>query len=391
MRLFCSSNSALPHDIRELTSIRFLAAIWVVVMHFTFELQGDVGILAPLIGRGDLGVDLFFILSGFILTHVYFSQFAERRFSYLRYILFRFGRIYPLHLFTLLLTILIALAAVQLSVIDSSELHWGELPYHLLMIHAWGVTDQTAWNDPSWSISAEWFAYLSTPVVLLIALRLRARPLVFVALAVLVFLAAYALSVALAGKPLTTLITDFAIARIMPEFLLGCALCRLSNAVTFTRSAAVFTSLVGAGAGLAALYLALSDAVIVLDQAALIFALSQLSKHPASTPMRARALVYLGEISFAIYMAHALVDRVVFTLLAKGLNEPEGLPFLPWLAAFPVLIAAAAISHRCIEQPGRTLVRYWTDRCIKTGRFEPHIVAVVSTQSGHRNRKIEKQ
>ena len=59
---------------------------------------------------------------------------------------------------------------------------------------------------------------------------------------------------------------------------------------------------------------------------------------------------------------HALVDRVTYTLLAAALEERDGLPFLPWLLAFPILIAAAAVLHRAIEPPGRAIVRRWTDQ-----------------------------
>lgn len=58
-----------PSDIRPLTSLRICAALWVLVYHFRNHLDLGLG-HTGLVAKGYLGVDLFFILSGFILSHV---------------------------------------------------------------------------------------------------------------------------------------------------------------------------------------------------------------------------------------------------------------------------------------------------------------------------------
>ena len=364
MQRVCTTHRPLPDDIRELTSIRFFAAIWVVLLHFSFELDGGVGILAPLIGRGDLGVDLFFILSGFILTHVYYADFASRRFTYPRYILYRAGRIYPLHLFTLGLAILVFLAGQQFGLSGEKLAAWGDVPFHLLMLHAWGFTEQATWNDPSWSISAEWFAYLATPAFFLAVFALARRPVMLTVVAVAALVGADLATRAIAGKPLTMLITDFAIARIAPEFLLGCALHRLSATITLTRPVAVIGVTCTTIGIVAALYLGIPDLVVVMAQGGLILTLSQMAKHPAGNPLRLRSLVFLGEISYAVYMVHALVDRIYYSLVGELLDARAALPLWVWLTGFPILIAVAALSHRCIEIPGRRIARRWIDRMV---------------------------
>lgn len=81
-----------PSDIRPLTSLRIVAAIWVLIYHFRDHLGLDVDRLG-LVAKGYLGVDLFFILSGFILSHVYLSRWEARTFHYGSFLWARLSRI----------------------------------------------------------------------------------------------------------------------------------------------------------------------------------------------------------------------------------------------------------------------------------------------------------
>ena len=88
----------MPQNLKQITSVRFFAAMWVVAYHFWPSLNP---ILPALVSRGYLGVELFFVLSGFILSHVYLESFGERRFRYPDFLWARLSRIYPVHLATL--------------------------------------------------------------------------------------------------------------------------------------------------------------------------------------------------------------------------------------------------------------------------------------------------
>src|SRR5215468_10370217 len=88
--------AAYPGHIKPLTSLRFIAAIWVLLYHFRDHLGLDLGRIG-LVANGYLGVDLFFTLSGFILAHVYLGEVESGRFAYGRFLRNRIARIYPMH------------------------------------------------------------------------------------------------------------------------------------------------------------------------------------------------------------------------------------------------------------------------------------------------------
>jgi peptidoglycan/LPS O-acetylase OafA/YrhL len=83
--------------IPALTGIRGIGAVWVMPYHL---FPGNW----PIIGRGYRGVDLFFILSGFILTYVHWKDFdgGYSLSKYRRFLLLRLARIYPLHIIVLI-------------------------------------------------------------------------------------------------------------------------------------------------------------------------------------------------------------------------------------------------------------------------------------------------
>src|SRR5262249_17784272 len=133
---------------------------------------------------------------------------------------------------------------------------WPDLFWQLTLLHAWGVIASPGWNAPSWSISAEWFAYLLFPLLApaLLALRARAAALLLAVAA----LAATAAAFALAGWTLNTWVGAPALTRVAGEFLCGAALCRAVALGTAPRLAgdligavALVAFLVGASVSLA--------------------------------------------------------------------------------------------------------------------------------------------
>jgi peptidoglycan/LPS O-acetylase OafA/YrhL len=92
----------LPREIPALTSLRFFASLWVLVLHSRMLIPFPVHEYTGLVIRGNLAVDFFFLLSGFILSHAYFSQVEAGSFHPLRFYQKRLARIYPLHFVVLM-------------------------------------------------------------------------------------------------------------------------------------------------------------------------------------------------------------------------------------------------------------------------------------------------
>src|SRR5579883_2016917 len=152
---------ALSKDIRPLTGIRFFAAAWVVIFHFRNELSTLIpGFtwLKPLVMQGYYAVPLFFILSGFILSHTYFSKYSLKRHS--EFVFLRFARLWPVHLAAILALVLyMGVLVVHSGHINSDNFPFVQLPSELAMIRCW-FSKALIWNYPAWSIHSEWFAYL---------------------------------------------------------------------------------------------------------------------------------------------------------------------------------------------------------------------------------------
>lgn len=174
------STSPFPSDLPGLTSVRFALALGVVLFHYHLASPYRGMDLTGLFERARLGVDAFFILSGFILIHAYDRELIERRFSYRRFLVARAARIFPLHL--AVLAFMGALVAGA-TLVGADFNRSGYTPTGLLksglLVQSWGVAPfptKWSWNGPSWSLSAEWFAYLCFPGFAFLAHRWRRRP-----------------------------------------------------------------------------------------------------------------------------------------------------------------------------------------------------------------------
>ncbi|WGF89055.1 acyltransferase family protein [Marinivivus vitaminiproducens] len=342
---------AYPADLPTLTGLRGLAAAWLLLFHARGTLPFDVDAWTPVLARGPLGVDGFFILSGFVLAHVSHRDIAAGRFAVGPFLHRRLARIYPLHLATLGLY-LAALAAAALlgrAPNDPGRYDLAALPANLLLIHAWGVTNQLTFNYPSWSVSAEWFAYLLFPVLAPALLRTRhpIRALALVAAGFLVL--AWLVPLLHGGKALTRLTYDLSVLRILPTFLLGIALYRTGQIAALpaalTRPGLPLTAF----ALIVLLHVQAPDAVIVLMLGAVVLLAAERARARAAGGLAAPAAVRLGTWSFALYLVHVPVLGAWSAIVpAQGA--------IAWTAGLILCLVAAWLAHEGIERPGRALV-----------------------------------
>jgi peptidoglycan/LPS O-acetylase OafA/YrhL len=339
--------------IAALTGLRAAAAAGVMLYHFR-EVGPSVffqfGPFDPLIRQASVGVDVFFVLSGFVICHAYARVFATSVSVplYRDFLRNRLARLYPIHLATLagmLVLFVIGLAVFRVVPNNAASYTGRSIAHNLLLTHAWfpGVG---APNTPAWSISAEWFAYLLFPPLCCLS---RKRPSwLLAALAAVMVIAAQLLG------PLHPLF------RVASEFSLGMWTCELVQ-----RSSGTF---IGWRLG----------ALCVL----VVFVLVQLTTHDPDAWLgiyafltacllvclvndadvvgrlfRHRALVYVGEISYSIYMCHWLVWSVMKHAAHSSLPILIRYPLLQVAIGIVMTFCLAAFAYHHIEQPGRRAIR----------------------------------
>lgn len=346
----------MPQDIRSLTTLRFFAALWVVSYDYT-PLLGHRS--SAFIEKGYLGVELFFTLSGFILSHVYMAAHGEGRFSYRGFLWARLARIYPVHVATLVgFGALAGVAALLGLGANSQVLVWSSLPAHLTLTQAWGLGLGGGWNHPSWSLSAEWFAYLAFPLFALAFWPLRTRPFIAVAVAVVGGIVLNLGFFELAASPLTRATIAWGALRIAPCFALGCAVWLLWRARPFPSAASAALAALAIAAGIAATASFRGpDWLMICLFGGLIYALASFATNRL-TVLDHPILVYLGEVSFAIYMV-CIPWQVAYTRLAEkvfGLTA-DAMPPAVWLGLLFGILPVAMLAHHIVEVPARRWMR----------------------------------
>jgi len=358
---------AYPQELKSLTSLRFIAAFWVLLYHFKNHLglgMGQFGLVAD----GYLGVDLFFTLSGFILAHVYLSQFEGGRFGYGGFLKNRIARVYPMHLAALgaMLVLFAGATAMGAGVGSPEAFKWSDLPAHLFMVHAWGTTAAVGWNFPSWSISAEWLAYLLFPLVAGVVLKAKRWSGLFaagaLALCLVSFLVLDNLSTVLpgVGQNFSQMTAQIGALRILPSFVLGVALFAFGREHAAPKSWAWPIVAVSAGWVVAVTTLGWWEGLAWIGLAGLLYGLAETSRHGVDAPMSGRVFVFLGAASYALYMIHLPIDIVWFHALEKfGVTEASDLTVRvgAMVGVFAVSIAASMVAYLVIEEPARKWVR----------------------------------
>jgi len=368
--------------IRALTGVRFFAAIWVVAYHstrhnfpFLIEHHHDAVLaVLPVMIAGVRGVDLFFILSGFVLTLNYMDQLGPRvrLRPTLRFLWLRLARIWPLYM-------LVILGAAVLRVIrhdlwDSAPVHqltWSMFARQALMVQQWFPPEHghNSWVGPAWSLSAEWLAYLAFPIVVLVVARWRHR------------LRARTLFV-LSGVVMVPLVVGISvrhdmgghvwIARILCEFTAGMLLCAAVSRLDLTPRVRRIAGL-GAIAVVIGIVLWLyaprhfeiaswSPVYVVVLFVPLIACLA-IGTGPLHDLLSTKALVLGGGLSYALYLVHSPMlyffrDATHYT---DVLYLSDGPRYYAELLYLPVIVFVAWLLYRYFEEPVRKLMRRMLD------------------------------
>ena len=379
-------------QIAELTSLRFIAAFAVLVLHYR-ELVWPMPdwLLRGIVG-GQYGVTFFFVLSGFILTWRYHGWFADGVDDgrYWRFQRLRLARIYPIYIVGLLLDTPWHLVERAGQMGDDGQTYWASWLFNLIGLQAWVPAMPFAmfWNTPAWSVSAELFFYAAFPFAcawLTRRARSTARLGVLLAVVVTVATGVYFAVIWLVYvvTPLSSE-TQYIVLVYNPllrcgEFLGGCIAGQLflhwrQRAVApladedvararRRRNVALLACLLavcgriwmpdytGASQALWTLDYAVKFPIFILPFVAIILAIA--SGPTFLSPLLERPwMVLLGESSYALYMIHWSVTSF---LRLRWLGEWD----TPWVHAALLLatVGASVLCHRAIEVPWRERLR----------------------------------
>ena len=249
--------------------MRGIAALLVVIYHFRPMLQPavDLDLHTHFLAKGYLWVDFFFILSGFILCHVYATRPGRGGRDTIEFWWSQFARIYPLHIATLLLLVFWQIVASAMLHRSVRVGEWSTFWLNVLNIHAWGFLDRYDWNFPSWSISAEMAAYITFPIICVGLLRKRRNTITAMAL----ILATYVLYLVVSDDPQDGWERK-ALITCLPMFFLGVLLYQCGD-LALRMSNHLFTAFqIGATLGIAvSLHEGWNDAFVIFPFALLVF------------------------------------------------------------------------------------------------------------------------
>ena len=342
-------------EIRALTGLRGVAAAWVVLFHFgavLYVLVPGVRRVAFVLDRGYLGVDVFFLLSGFVLAHAYGEAFGtwDAR-AYIGFLRARLARIYPIHLFALLLVALAWLVTTRAGrPFDYAPVGARDLALNLLLVQAWGFSDRS-WNVVSWAISVQWLGYLVFPFlwrgIALTRTQFEAWGCFFLAL--------IAISLVYEHGGVRDATFHGGVPRLLLELIAGAFLYR-AHALTpvVPRSTGGLIALAGI-----AFFLAFrrADPLSIPLLAVLVFSLAR-GGIPARVLSSAPAM-FLGRISYSLYMTHHLAIWALARLVPPARYAASPLPVRVGLAVAYLCVVGVVgwATYRVVESPLRTRLR----------------------------------
>lgn len=321
-----------------------------------------------------LFVDLFFVISGFVMTAVYHDALVSRV-SVVAYMVRRFYRLYPLHIVTTVLAIGSAVA-VQLAKLGLLSLGIStgitapfELPVFdaklfildLLLLQGVGIVRLEMHNVSAWSISVEFWMYLLFAVLFFLLRARWARILVSIAIvaACLVHFASHWAQAGLLERTLNV----WGMPRGLLSFFQGVLVFHVWQAMQAQRAAKAAAAPGNAMLSVLQLIAVAVSLCLVASQSALgtsqlviptVFGLLVLSllsdRGLVADALMTRPCQWLGKYSYAIYLTHVAVQNF---LNWPGRAVPEPWKHLVALLFVALVFGASMLCHRTIEVPWR--------------------------------------
>lgn len=346
-----ASAGVAPRHLDALTGVRGIAAWAVVLYHMRESL---VRLLSPdmidVLASGYLAVDMFFVLSGFVLWYTYADRLrASRGREAGAFLWRRLARIWPLHAFVLALFVAFVAAQAARGA-DVSGNPPGELPLHLLMIQNWGFTSELTWNNPAWSISTEWAASLCFPLLVMVLRWDRLPRFLLPVAAIALVTLIHGVFVLGRADTLGDEIPRLGLARCMLEFMLGNLACVMWRAWNEAPASAPVSAITCGCVLAGGLLLGLPQTLVV--PAVFMSGILALAcdRGPVARLLSARPLIWLGEVSYSTYLVHVLAF-LVFKL--AFVDDSRQLDWAGFAAFIAILLAVSSLLYRHVEKPAQ--------------------------------------
>lgn len=368
----------------ELESIRGLAALLIVFCHiphwnsnFDFEI----------VKNGYLMVELFFVLSGFVIYTAYSKKMTNFN-DLIKFQFLRFGRLYPVHLLCLSAFVFIELARyiaeTKFNIISPNTRAFREnnlvaLFQQFFLTQAIGPTGHAlTYNVPSWSISVEFYTYLLFGLVSLYLIKIRTY----------VFFILFAIALGLMLND--TMFGLDHLLRCHAGFFLGCLVARLNEKISITLPSWLsFLTFIALLIFLVCKSQPQYDAIIYFLTAILIFTLVSSRNGILKLVLNCKPLIWLGKISYSLYMCHYMIVWSANQFVRVILKKPEVMihgystpvlsfaeTLLAYLLIFPIVLTVSSIVYHVVEKPFRDRSRRYVFRV--SSDAEPLTVTQVS-------------
>jgi peptidoglycan/LPS O-acetylase OafA/YrhL len=353
--------------------MRGIAAIWVMFFHIDVLIfYREFGNLisrdsSGIFSKGYLWVDFFFLLSGFIISHVYgetlTNSFAKWE-TVKSYLWARFTRIYPLHLFTLLLLIpfVVLFPLISPSVVDGSWktfMAWSALPSNLLLLNAMNQHTYLSWDIVAWSIGAEWWTYLAACLIIPFVFKKNWFQNMLVAIMALVVLC-----VMVYWRGNLDITFDYGWIRCFAEFSLGAVLYQIYQKGLAKKELSKSLSFVCAFIFIVLIFHFKWNDLFIIPIFCLLLLATAYNNGSVKTILENKIFKYLGDLSYSIYMMHGVWFIVLWFCLPYlksdyGIESLTiGMKIIFVILFFSLTLVSAHFTYHFVEIKARDFLKY---------------------------------
>lgn len=342
-------------EVKALTGLRGVGAVWVFLAHLLESLR--IGI----VNQGGLAVPLFFVLSGFILLYVHkddFQSFPDGKILH-QFFLQRLARIFPLHVFVLLLLLIMVMLLPSFA--ERYKLGVFSVPNFLasfFLVHTWGLghfelfrSASGAWNGPAWSLSAELMYYILFPWIAFIFIKGNQRGWSHfqIILCAGLTLLSYGFLIGENGTFTRNMICGIF------AFSLGVSASAAMNDIEriptgFLEFAAIACILIKL------IWPEFNTGIFVIGACALIISLAR-DDSSLATIFASGLIYFLGKISFSIYLIHWPIIQLLNYVQANGILSGEFENLAVRILLIPFVFLLSYFTFLRVEVPSRTALR----------------------------------